>query len=445
MNTTSLLLALPVLLPTSRAGRGDPPRYEVVDLGGSAWGAAMAMDVNERRAVTGLLDTGPDWFSPRHAVLWMPDGTLVDLTPSENYDSARGMSINNAGVVVGEVGTRDAAPEGGFRWKDGVLEILPSRFQQRAAHVDERGYVLGKAHTARFHFAPTLWAPDLGYAHLPSLGGADGIAEDRNAWGDVVGYSELDPLELQHHAFLLRDRQMVDLGTLPGHADSAAFAVNVHGQVVGTSGPVFAERAVLWERSGAIVDLGGLGSSALARDVNDHGEIVGWAWRPGGQVAALWIDGKIHDLNDLLEPGSPWRLLSAESINERGDIVGLASLHGNGGRAFLAVRADGGHLAVIGPTSGARGRTTIEIVGARPGAALALCLGLRTGRTPIPTCGGAAVEIERPHVRFAVADSAGNARIDVPIAPFVLGKHLLMQAVEIGTCRQSALAAGIVE
>lgn len=449
LHTTSLLLALPAIASVSVASApGDPPRYTVIDLGASQSGISIAMDVNEWRAVTGGFDVGTFPDTDRHAVLWNPDGSMIDLTPSANIWLATGASINNAGTVVGGLDTTDAAPQGGFRWSAGTLELLPSLFQQGANHVDERGYVAGFSHTPVFHFEPTIWAPDLVYRHLGSLGGADGSAEDRNGWGDVVGYSALTNTGQDAHAFLWRNGSLRDLGTLPGHADSRAFATNVHGYVVGVSGPVFGERAVRWDPSGQIVDLGDLGftSRALATDINDHGTIVGWSLRPDGQVAVAWIDGQIHDLNELVDPAAGWRLGSAEAINERGDIVGIGSPGGGSSRAYLAVRTDGGNLAVIGPTPGrAGGVSTVHVVGATPGAKLALNVGMEQGRTPIRACPETVIDIEDPRVLVAVADASGTASIDVPIPAAALGRFLLLQAVEVGTCRRSSLVVSAVD
>lgn len=436
----SVWLVLSLVLPQAS---GSAPRYRLIELSDPGKWGAEALDVNERRAVVGTFDPGIDAPTEKHAVLWDVDGSLTDLTPGDNYWFGRANSINNAGVVVGGVGTKNAAPEGGFRWKDGQLEFLPSLFQMGASHVDERGYVAGWAHSPIFHFEATIWAPDLSYVQHPGLGGAEASAEDLNGWGDFVGYDMLTPTGNTWHAFDVRDGVLRDLGALPGHASSAAFATNVRRETVGTSGPVLAERAVRWLADGTIEALPPIETGASkAFDLNDHGEIVGFTTGPDGMRAALWIDGVGHKLDDLVDDLAGRRLIHARSINERGDIAGFLSPAGGGlGRAFLALRTDGGHPAVIGPSPAlAGGTSTFELVGLTPGSTAGLYLGLRQGRTPIEGCGDKEIEIHDPRVVYGIADLDGCVRIDVPIPSHLRGRHVLAQAVELGGCRRTSLS-----
>jgi uncharacterized membrane protein len=449
MHTLSfLLLACPALgVVASSSERGTPPRYQVLDLG-SAIGGATGFDVNEWRAVAGQRFTGPFPTGSNHAVVWQPDGSVVDLTPSTNTQYAEATSINNAGVVVGNLVTKDAAPEGGFRWAADTFQLLPSLFQHEAAHIDERGCIAGFAHTPQFHFAPTLWAPALSYAQYPSLGGVDARAADRNGWGDLAGWSELTPTSYESHPVLWRNGVALDLGPLPGHTDAEAYALDVYGAAVGRSGPFLQERAVMWTPSGAQVDLGDLGHAprSMARDMNDRGEIVGWSWRADGRVGVAWFDGKIHDLNACVDPAAGWRISDALGINERGDITGSAQVASGPSHAILLVRADGGHLAVIGPQPGLAGQaSTIHVVGATPGAALALHVGFDLGHTPGGGCAEAAIEIQAPRVLAAAANAEGQASFSVAIPAAALGKFVLLQALEVGTCRRSSLVVQAVD
>jgi len=434
-------LLLSLVLPQVSAGA--PPRYRLIELPGPDLWPSTAHDVNERRDVVGTFDPGEDAPIGTHAVLWGADGSLTDLTPGTNHWFGRARSINNAGVVVGDVATRDAAPEGGFRWRDGVFEFLPTRFQMSARHVDERGYIAGNAHSASFQFEPTIWAPDLSYQQHPAFAGADGAAEDLNGWGDLVGADMLTPTGNFWHAFDLRDGVLRDLGTLPGHTSSFAFATSVRRVTVGSSGPVLAERAVRWLADGTIEPLARLGSGgSMALDLNDHGEIVGYSTGPAGLFATLWLDGAGYALDDLVDGLAGRELVQAESINERGDIVGSFTPAAGGFlRPYLALRVDGGHPAVIGPTPALAGGTrTFELVGLTPGGVVALYLGLQPGSTALAGCGAATIEIKHPRVLYGVADVGGSARFEVPIPAVVRGKHVLAQALELGRCRRTSLS-----
>ena len=74
--------------------------------------------------------------------------------------------------------------------------------------------------------------------------------------------------------------------------------------------------------------------------MNDHDQAVGHAQciASGGSLAAfLWSDGVMHNLNDLIPPGSGWDLIKAFDINNAGEIVGFGLPPGGGSylRAFL--------------------------------------------------------------------------------------------------------------
>ena len=91
------------------------------------------------------------------------------------------------------------------------------------------------------------------------------------------------------------------------------------------------------EEPGISRDLGTLSnrqddySEALA--INTAGNIVGWSGSDAyGQrtgVAFLYTRGKMLDLNASIPPGSGWKLLRAEAINDRGQITGIGEHNGH--------------------------------------------------------------------------------------------------------------------
>jgi probable HAF family extracellular repeat protein len=121
----------------------------------------------------------------------------------------------------------------------------------------------------------------------------------------------------------------------PTSITTSPTAINNRGQVVGT---IVADHSTdfklfLWS-NGTMTFLGrdvlppGVSHSAFATDLNDHGIVIGgfsFSDPDQGTVRDLpfrWEAGVMTDLNDLLPPGSGWRLRSAWAINERGWIVG---------------------------------------------------------------------------------------------------------------------------
>lgn len=176
-----------------------------------------------------------------------------------------------------------------------------------------------------------------------------GLQHTLNARGDVVGGADTPDANPYpgcfnffisdcsvEHAFRWRNRALSDLGTLPGGINSFPYGVNASGWVVGgsengTTDPVLGTPgfdAVLW-RNGQIKNLGTLGGNeSLAADVNDGGQIVGFAANavpdPVSMVGwatqtrpFLWEHGVMRDLDTLGGPDG-----AAFLMNERGQIMG---------------------------------------------------------------------------------------------------------------------------
>jgi probable HAF family extracellular repeat protein len=195
--------------------------------------------------------------------------------------------------------------------------------------------------------------------NLGTLGGQYSFAYDINASGQVVGeayrssggggaflYSDglmtdLGPGEAcgindsgqvvgkgNYHAFLYSSGTITDLGTLGG-SSSTGLAINASGQVVGvadTTDDTSHSHAFLYS-NGTMTDLGTLGGDgSIARDINASGQIVGASPITSSPAATchafIYNSGMITDLNDLIDPASGWRLISAEAINDSGQIVG---------------------------------------------------------------------------------------------------------------------------
>jgi len=151
---------------------------------------------------------------------------------------------------------------------------------------------------------------------------------------------------------------ITELQPLPGDTVTAAFGVNDFGQVVGVSydidGPY---HAVVFVNGGAqrLAVADNLYSSAIA--INNLGQIVGGLSNVLGESLAYvsWF-GAVRELGTL---GGPRRIDTANSINDRGQIVGLASQPGTpaGNGSQLAFLYDKGVMRAlptpVGSTSNA--------------------------------------------------------------------------------------------
>jgi probable HAF family extracellular repeat protein len=175
-------------------------------------------------------------------------------------------------------------------------ELVPLGFDSTSAAtaINDRGDVVGISGdcdqaVGRFSARHAVrWDKHGNVREVPNLGGVTWHTPmDINEVGDIVGFSNPpgagDPEgEFIAHAFLVRrdDRAATDLGTLPGDAFSQAHAINRRGQVVGVSfGGASGSRAFLWQ-NGMMTELTKLvpGTADVllsAQDIDDEGEITG--------------------------------------------------------------------------------------------------------------------------------------------------------------------------
>jgi probable HAF family extracellular repeat protein len=119
---------------------------------------------------------------------------------------------------------------------------------------------------------------------------------------------------------------MTDIGTFGGDSGLPTW-MNNDGEVVGRADlPDGGHDAFLW-RNGVITDLGTLGVSSTALQINSRHQVIGASRVDENTVHAfLWEDGgPLIDLNDLIPSNSSLQLVTAFNINDRGEITGLGA------------------------------------------------------------------------------------------------------------------------
>ncbi|MDO8585884.1 MAG: DUF3466 family protein [Armatimonadota bacterium] len=217
------------------------------------------------------------------------------------------------------------------------LGTLPGKADSFAYGINNHVQIAGfsyTVHNGNGVIRACLWDA-AGIHDLGTLpGGRSSGAWAINDRGEVVGWSYTS--SGSEHACLWDENGAHDLGALPGSDyGSGACGVNNNGQTVGYAylSP-YQYHAVLWDSSG-IHDLGTLpeGFSSTAVDINDNRQIVGWSDGYGGRRACLWDSSGAHDLGAL--PTTDWHQSFAQSVNNRGYVVGYSATSDNTARACL--------------------------------------------------------------------------------------------------------------
>jgi probable HAF family extracellular repeat protein len=377
----SLRVAVPLLIAAGGALLSSPAiaqPYQLVDLGTLGGSTSFALDVNNNRQVSGNAQTPTGQPSPRlNAFIWSPPGgplqNIGTLPGSNNF--SRGYAINDSGVVVGE---SDNNSSRAFRWDSGGgmtgLTRLAGDNDRGVAHdINNAGTIVGISNNGSVSRA-TRWvggvASDLGT--IAGTVSATGRAWAINQGGQVAGLSTNTLGTSQ--ATLWSGGTITNLTSLgDGTRFSQALGINdsgvvvgssstgqTVGQLIGTTSTTSITRAFTWN-SGVIAELapfnlyapGNTGPTtnyhSVANEINMSGLIVGNSQRIAGAaaVATLWQNGVAIDLNTLIAPGSGWNLLSAEGINDAGDIVGFGTFQGSS-RAFLLTIPSPGAAIVLG-------------------------------------------------------------------------------------------------
>jgi probable HAF family extracellular repeat protein len=125
--------------------------------------------------------------------------------------------------------------------------------------------------------------------------------------------------------------EVVDLGPFDNNRNDV-LALNDRGQCAGVSlnaetGRIEAFR----EERNTRRPLGTLGGSfSIARDLNNHGEVVGGSLTEGDESfhGFLYRDNKLHDLNEFVDKEAGWEILQALGINNHGEIIAVGCFTG---------------------------------------------------------------------------------------------------------------------
>jgi probable HAF family extracellular repeat protein len=163
---------------------------------------------------------------------------------------------------------------------------------------------------------------------LPTLGGNNAQATAINNRGQITGFAENGTVDSSCSAnatntriqlpVIWEDGKARPLRTVGTDKDGVANAINDQGQAVGSSGNCAGGlHAVLWDKNGTARDLEPAGAAAFG--INNQGQIVGLVPSLDGSTfsAALWQNGAIKNLGTLGDHAA-----IASGINDKGQVVG---------------------------------------------------------------------------------------------------------------------------
>lgn len=297
------------------------PTYRLTTLAPFDVGA-WATDINDRGQVTGgmIADDG------LHTFLW--DGSLHDLGSTPD-GGGWGRSINRSGQIA-VAGERHAYLYDGTMRDLGTLgggNTQPSGINARGQVVGWSSVAFGDAPTHAFLYDGTTMR-DLGSLAGP---GGNSYASAIDASGRVAGTSTGS--DGYSHVFV-HDGTMHELGIFGDNAYVGD--MNERGWIVGGYVDVQDHTSRLFFYDGTqhlLEQFSPPGSYAQTKGLNAHGQVVGWGRHGvGPEVAVIWNDGEIADLNALLDPGirEDWRLTEAWAIDDSGRIVGRGMLRDGG-------------------------------------------------------------------------------------------------------------------
>lgn len=364
------------LLATFAAAQS--PRYNIIDLGQVGANPGQPFVISNNGLTAGAV-TVSDGTS--HATLWYRGWKADFGRPGLGGANNIAFAVNDRGQVVGEAETTTTDPNKedfcGFKamglpstgntckpfiWFYGVMTPLPTLGGSNgvANHVNSLGEVVGTAESTAFdkscpapqlfQFKPVLWMNGKPQ-QFPTVGeDLDGIAYAINDNGQAVGSSggcgAFNPNFLINlapvHAVLWENGSATDLKSLGGAFGNFATDINNGGHVVGYSdlkGDMTFD-AFFWTKESGMRDLKTLSGdvASLGLGINDSDAVVGVSLDANFNPRAFyWQNGAIADLNTLLQSNpAGLYLITACSINSRGEIIGLAVDSAGNSHGYLA-------------------------------------------------------------------------------------------------------------
>ncbi len=423
-------IALGGFIHCSSARGQEAARYAIIDMGDIGGRGTFAWGINNRGEV--IASTIDAQSNALRSLIWRA-ADVQYLDPLVPGLDAKPFGINDASEVVGRSGVAINTLHAVLWLADGTpvdLGTLGGK-SSVAVGVNETRQVVGGSDLPDEGNHPFLWQNgkmiDLGDFGRPS-GGANGINEP----GQIVGVAGILPFSSR--AFLWENGEMFNLGTLPNGSRSIANDINDAGLIVGSaSGHDGRTYAVIWENR-AIRSIHGLGLETTAYAINESGQVVGFADIDGefDHISGFLYEpgGRMVDVMSLIPPRHRWRqILGVSDINDAGEIVAYGDLIGGGTYRGVLLTPVHPTLTLQGPQPGNAGTINgLRLTGCTPGARVRFYYSQFGGGTLIPGChhtDGVTLQLENPILAGATtANQNGVATLTRFIPPRRPGPHL---------------------
>ena len=320
------------------------PGYNIVDLGTLGGTRTIPNALNNLGEAVGVSTTAAD---TEHAFLWR-DGVLIDINPGGGRVGWPG-ALNDVGLIAGGA-SGGQMPMWRHETFTGFVSVPRTEFGSWPVRVSESGDVVLNAEG---HEWPDAYLVRDG--NSIKLGGLHSWANDMNAHEQVVGaYSVkyIGDLAYENHAFLWEDGVLKDLASFASArcpyderqcTYSEAYDINERGQIVGWAFNGSINRAALWDATDLVPhDLGFGNGSGRAVAINENGQIAGDNYESG---EGFFRDGETVVSFGSLGGGKTHVI----AMNERGAVVGTSITASGDVHAFVWTRESGMRDLGTGP------------------------------------------------------------------------------------------------
>jgi uncharacterized membrane protein len=336
VRTLCMLCMAWLLTLLATAGASGQCQYEVTAIieGPGCWPSnnptpLIARGMNSHGHVVGHV-LNCDFSGHDIGFFWTPETGRVLMHNSENVWRVNPMDINDAGLIVGSLQITGIG-QLGFVYDMHTQEYLAylpplqgaggsSLNAINNAGIAVGSRAIGKPGVHPIPYNAVIWNPITG--EITDLGvgkGPNSAVMDQTDSGEMAGWSGSDLHLSDARALLWAGGGVVELGYLPGAAQSSARRMNSHLEVIGYSsaGGLFDPLLAFIWREGNMAHFApppGYDRVGLS-DINDAGQMVGRiqvegtsTWHP-----FLWQHDAFYDLRDLVVNGPDSLIITGAS------------------------------------------------------------------------------------------------------------------------------------